>query len=819
MVSEFAVGQGIGNYTLKRIESYRQVQGWYLELEHNKTGARHIHIACPDDNNAFMVTFPTIPQNNTGVAHILEHIVLCGSKKFPVRDPFFSMLPRSLNTFMNAMTSAAWTTYLFSTRNTKDYQNLLEVYLDATFFPNIDELSYKQEAWRFEFENSSDPTTPLEYKGIVFNEMKGAMADPGSRLYQAVGTALFPNITYKNNSGGEPKAIPQLTWQDLKDFHATHYHPSNSYFYTYGNMPLEHTLAIIEKNALSHFDKLNKDWSIPNQTRFTAPVRHEVSYAVAPNEAEGKKAQVVLAWLTAPNFDSYALLCLRILQRVLLANAASPLRKALIESRLGSAMADYSGLNDDPREMVFAVGLKDVDLADEKRIETLILETLHNLVEQGIDERAVDAAIHRFEIESREVSNAGFPFAFRPGFETLGAFLYGGDPLKSLQFDSDLERLQQERRSGRFFEKLIATYLLENPHRATVVLVPDPELNSNEAAEERARLEKIKSALTPEQTEQILQDAARLEAAQNSPHNVDVLPTLELSDVPMRFEDVEHRITQVHAATVGLFPQPTQGLTYIDINFDFSGLENHQKALLPIFAFVLTKIGAGKSNYLELANRVEASTGGVNAAIGFRRAPHDLDTARQSFALSLKTLHRNIDSSFSILLDLFTSPQFDPTHLKNLLSMYKAGLENRVTNAGHVFASRLAEAQISRLGSLRESMEGMTHVRLARELASRDETGLEQLITEFQAIGKALFRAVESRVCVTSEQDQLSGLEERVGALLGALPSQAPQPANELPEIHPLQARARSVATPVAYNVALFKTVPFAHRDAPALMV
>lgn len=210
---QYFVGQTIGGYTLTRVEAYKQVQGWYLELTHQKTGAKHIHIDCPDDNNAFMVTFPTIPQDDTGVAHILEHIVLCGSEKFPVRDPFFSMLPRSLNTFMNAMTSSAWTTYPFSTRNHKDYFNLLEVYLDATFFPNIDEPSYKQEAWRYEFEVGSDPSTPLEYKGIVFNEMKGAMADPGSRLYRAIGAALFPNITYKNNSGGEPKAIPNLTWQ------------------------------------------------------------------------------------------------------------------------------------------------------------------------------------------------------------------------------------------------------------------------------------------------------------------------------------------------------------------------------------------------------------------------------------------------------------------------------------------------------------------------------------------------------------------------------------------------------------------------------
>jgi presequence protease len=819
MNAPYAVGQTIGGYSIARVEAYKQVQGWYLELVHSTTGARHIHVACPDDNNAFMLTFPTIPQDDTGVAHILEHIVLCGSEKFPVRDPFFSMLPRSLNTFMNAMTSSAWTTYPFSTRNQKDYQNLLEVYLDATFFPNIDELAYKQEAWRYEFADGSDPSTPLEYKGIVFNEMKGAMADPASRLYRAVGAALFPNITYKNNSGGEPKAIPSLTWQNLKDFHATHYHPSNSYFYTYGNMPLEPTLAAIEKQVLSRFQKLDKDWSIPNQPRFAAPQRHEVTYAVAPSEAGGKKAQVVVAWLTAPNFDSYAQLCLKVLQRVLLANAASPLRKALIESQLGSAMADYTGLNDDPREMVFSVGLKDVDLADEKRIEALILDTLHQLAEQGVDEAAVDAAIHRFEIEAREVSNAGFPFAFRPGFEVLGAFMYGGDPFKSLQFDSDLEKLQLERQKGKFFENLIRQHLLENPHRATVVLIPDPELNSREEAQEKQDLERIKATLSPSQTAQIVAEAATLEAAQSAAHDVDVLPTLELSDVPMGFEDVSHTVKSISGATVGLFPQPTQGLTYLDFNLDFSGLENHQKALLPIFAFVLTKMGAGKSSYLEMANRIEAFTGGVNAAVGFRRAPNDLETVRQSMALSVKTLHRNVTQTFEILRDLLTSVGYDRTHLKNLLGMYKASLDNRVTSAGHLYAGRLAEAQLSSLGALREAMEGITHVRLARELASRDEDGLENLIVQLQDIGRALFTSAQARVCITTEQNQLEVVERHLTDLLNALPSHNPNQPSSLPDQHPKKPQARSAATPVAYDVAMFKTVPFAHPDAPKLMV
>jgi presequence protease len=817
-MNNYAVGQSIGGYTVTRVQAYKQVQGTYLELIHNQTGAKHMHIACNDDNNAFMVTFPTIPQDDTGVAHILEHIVLCGSEKFPVRDPFFSMLPRSLNTFMNAMTSAAWTTYPFSTRNQKDFFNLLDVYLDATFFPKISEEAYQQEAWRFEFAEGADASTPLEYKGIVFNEMKGGMADAGSRLYRSIGKAIFPNITYGNNSGGEPKAIPDLTWQNLKDFHATHYHPSNSYFYTYGNFDLVSILETIEKNVLNRFSKLEKDWGIPDQPRFNAPRQTEALYAVAPSEASNKKAQVVMSWLTSNITKSAELLSLRVLQRVLLANAASPLRKALIESNIGSALSDATGLNDDPREAVFSVGLKDVDPTDKEKIEHLILETLQAVVESGVDQAAVDAAIHRFEIESREVSNAGFPFAFKPAFDALGAFLYGGDPFASLQFDADLEQLQKERAKGQFFEGLIKRHLLENPHRVTLVLKPDPELNSREEAEEKAKLETIKNQLSKEQIAQLIANATKLEADQNSEQNFDLLPSLELTDVPMNFEDVAHSVETIHGATVGLFAQPTQGLTYLDYNIDFSGLSASHKALLPFFAFVITKMGAGSSSYLEMANRIESFTGGITAGLGFRRAPNDLKIVRQSFALSVKTLHRNLEATIGILKDFLCNTEFDQTHLKNLLGMYKASLDNRLTSAGHMYAARIAEAQLSELGALRETMEGITHVRLARELATRDEAGLESLIIEFKEIIAALFRSGNARICITTDHDQLEHVKTQMTALLAALPAQAPSTSSDLPDLHPRQARAVSVATPVAYDVALFTTVPFAHPDAPKFM-
>src|SRR4029077_18540454 len=418
----------IGGYTIRRREPLDRLGGMYLELQDDRPGARHIHIECKDDNNAFAVFFPTVPKDSTGVAHILEHVVLAGSQRYPVRDPFFSMTRRSLATFMNAMTSADWTMYPFSSRNTKDFMNLLDVYLDATFFPRLSEDSFKQEGIRFEFEDPADPTSGLRYKGVVFNEMKGALASPQSAVSTVTGRALFPGLTYAQISGGDPEHIPDLTCEQLRKFHAVHYHPSNAYFYTYGDQPLETTLDAIERNALSRFERIEVDTSIPDVKRFTKPVRAVEPFPATAGEDNSRKAQALVAWVTVPTGDSFRLLAMKVLSDVLLGNAGSPLRKALIDSKLGTAMADGSGLQDDYRETVFGAGLKDIAPADAEKVERVVMDTLQQLVDHGLDKAQVDAAIHRLEFEKRERSNAGFPYALKVLFNFVGTYYYGGAP-------------------------------------------------------------------------------------------------------------------------------------------------------------------------------------------------------------------------------------------------------------------------------------------------------------------------------------------------------------------------------------------------------
>lgn len=811
--------QKIGNYRVLEVRELPHLRGQYVRLLHEPTGAQHIHIACPDDNNAFCVSFPTVPQDSTGIAHILEHIVLAGSERYPVRDPFFSMLPRSLATFMNALTYPDRTAYPFSTRVEKDYYNLLEVYLDACFFPRIDYEAFRQEGWRYQFAELENPGSPLQYGGVVFNEMKGMMATPAYVMFRNLGQAVFPGLTYANNSGGDPRHIPELTWEALKDFHARHYHPSNAYFYTYGNLPLEKTLAAIERYALARFGRIDPGTAIPDQERFSAPRRHEAVYPLAPSENPDKKSQVLVAWLTAFVGDVVEVLGLSVLQRVLLANAASPLRKALLESKVGEALADSTGFNTVFREAVFAAGLKGVNPEDADRVEGLILDTLRELVRSGVDQAMVDAAIHRLELESREVSNQGFPYALKVFFQLSGPYLHGGDPYLALQFDAALERLQAERAKGLFFENLIRKHFLDNPHRATIVLKPDQTLTERQEREEREKLERVRASLSEAEARRVVEEAKALKQRQEAKEDRSVLPTLELADIPMGFEDVPHAVKVVQGATVGLFPQPTNGISYLDLSFDFAGLPERYLELLPLFAFVVTRMGGGKSDYLEMAARVEAHTGGLSAGASLRSLPEDFSAFRRSFGLSGKALYRNHAEFFAILHDLLTALRWDRAHLKNLLGQLKASYEAQVVQAGHVYAMRLAARQFGGVAALRERLEGLSQVATLKRLAALDEAGLSGLLDDLEALRQHLFRRGGLRVCVTAEEAVLLELEERLEPLLAALPAGvgvAGAGEGSLPGKR-LVPQARTTAVAVAYDAKLFQTVPYTHPDAPAL--
>jgi presequence protease len=803
-------------YVVRRTEHLKYLDGTYIELTHRRTGARHVHVACGDDNNAFCALFPTVPKDSTGIAHILEHLVLQGSERFPVKDPFFAMIPRSLSTFMNALTFPDATAYPFSTRNLKDFYNLLDVYLDAVFFPKMSEPSFKQDGHHLEFEDPEDLSTPLVIKGVVFNEMKGAMAEPARAMWRAIGQNLFPDLTYAHNSGGSPEEIPNLEYEATKRFHATHYHPSNGFFYSYGTLDLETLLRRLDQ-TLSRFEPIEIDTAIPDQKNFTAPVEVTEPYPLAPEEDPARRSQALIAWKTALVTDSFEVLALNVCESVLLGNAASPLRKALMDSGLGETLADGAGFDTGYRESVFAAGLKGIAQHDAPKVFEIVHSMLQRVVEEGVDPKKVDAAIHQLEIDSREINHRPYPYGLKLFFNLSGAYVRGGDPYRSVQFDEDVARLQEERGKGRFFEDLIRKWLVDNPHHVRVLLVPDQNLDRQKSEEERAKLAAVRRRMTEHQAARIVEDTRALKARHEAKQDLSVLPTLELSDIPMTFEDVGHSIEEIGGARVGFFPQPTNGLTYIDIRADFSALPGRLKDRLPVFSYVLTRSGAGKFDYAEMAGRIDSYTGGVHAGPGIRVSPGQIF---QNFTLSGMALQRNHRPFIEILTDIATGAVFTADRTKELIAEQKSHSESSVIGAGHHYAAQLAASQLSPAGALRERLGGLAQLTLLKELASMNTGQVDDLIAGLQAIADHLFRSPGLNICITSEESSFEELRDSIKEMLEAF-SSAPRPPAppEPPSPAALGPQARTTSVPVAYNAKAIATVPFTHPDSPALLV
>lgn len=817
-LEEFQVGEKIGSYEVLRKEPLPHLKGTFYRLVHSPTGARHIHIAFPDDNNAFCVIFPTLPSDSSGAPHILEHVVLAGSKKYPVRDPFFSMMTRSLKTFMNALTSSDGTAYPFSTRNEKDFYNLLSIYLDATLFPLITEDTFRQEGHRLEFEVTDDPSSGLKFKGVVFNEMKAQHATAPYIMFRTVARSVLPDLPYAYHSGGDPDVMPDLTWKQLRAFHARHYHPSNGFFFTSGDLPLSRTLAQIDEFALSRFEPIEVDVKLDPQPRFDAPREVSATYPLSKDEETKKKSQASVAWLTTETSDTFQVIALSVLDQILLGNDASPLKKALISSGLGDALADGTGFYSSFKEAPIAVGLKGIDASQAQAVESIILETLETLVKEGIPRDQIDAAIHQYEIATREVTNAHFPYSLRLFFQLSGLYVHGGDPYRALQFDDDIERLRAEVESGPFFEELIRRWLLDNTHRVRILLEPDQELEARRISKEQTRLAEIETALTDEQKHDLVETGLRLKASQDRKEDLSVLPTLELSDVPLTFDDVPGAQTKTEDGHIGLYEQPTNGLSYLTIHFDGSKLPERLVDRLALFAYVLPRTGAKQLDYAQMATRIDSVTGGISAS-PMAKSLADGSEFAIALAVSGKALVRNNGPFVEVLGDLLTGATFEPKRLGELIAEYRTQKQSSVVFGGDFYARLMAASRHSPVVAMNERLSGLTQLAELKRLADLDEEGLKKVALELEEVRDILFAKGGIRMCITSDETGLSELGGLTSSLVQSLKS--PRDDLQLFESGPAPGdhSARTTSVPVAYTAKTFPTVGYTHPDAPYLLV
>ncbi|KPA17250.1 presequence protease [Candidatus Magnetomorum sp. HK-1] len=812
-------GKIFHNFLVEQIVDIKEMSVICYVLKHEKTNSKYFHISNNDPENTFSVAFKTVPYDDTGVAHILEHTALCGSLKYPVRDPFFSMIKRSLKSFMNAFTASDWTMYPFSTQNLKDYYNLMDVYLDAAFFPKLSELSFKQEGHRLELEKNGE----LVYKGIVYNEMKGAMSSPSQIMGRSIMNALYPTTTYSFNSGGAPEKIPELTYEAFKAFHQRYYHPSNAFFYSYGNFSLITHLKHVNENVLSKFNCIDPKTDVPQEPRWDTPREKRKKYPLSKNEKPEKKAQICLAWLLTGIDDAYMVLCLSLLEQIILGNSASPLRKALIDSALGDALSDGTGFDPEMRDTMFACGLKNVQIKDADAIEKIIFDVFHDLVKNGIDKKLIDTAIHQLEFHRKEVTNHPYPYGIKLLLHVCGPWFHINDPISPLLIEKDLEQLHKDLKSGPFFESLIEKFFINNPHRVRFILEPDQEMQQKEDQNIRSLLEKKKQELSEKQVDSINNDTKKLELLQDGPEDLSCLPTLTVKDIPPEIVVVSpnQSISDDH---ITCYEQPTRGIVYFVSSQEINILPEKYIKLIPFFCYAFSRVGTKDYDYVDLARRIDRYTGGIGISSVIRKPLSDDIDPMAFINLNAKCLTRNIDPMFDILNGLFFRFDFSDTQrLKNLLLQLKSGFESGIVSNGHQYAVGISSRKMSVTRALDEQWHGISQLKfLKQQTKDLSEKKLNKLADDLNEMAGLLFSKKQIHLSTIGDSDSLGQIMEPIKDFQKNIPEQAlytPLIKGMKNVFSGPRHEAWTTATSVSFVAQSFLGVRRTHPDAPVMAV
>lgn len=801
-----------------RVESIESLGIEVSEYKH-ATGLRHYHIGSSHNENVFLIGFKTVPTDSKGVAHILEHTLLCGSKKFPVRDPFFMMTRRSLNTFMNAMTSSDWTAYPFASQNKKDFFNLLEVYLDAVFFSRLDELDFQQEGHRTEFSEPNNPNSDLEYKGVVYNEMKGAMSSAVSQLWQTLTRYLFPETTYHFNSGGEPESIPDLSYDELLAFYRKHYHPSNAIIMTFGDIPPADLQKVFEQNALKDFKLQDHNIQIMDEKRYYSPLRVEEGYALEQDDIKGKTHHV-MAWLLGNSNDLDALLEANLLSRVLLDNSASPLRHVLETTKLGTAPSPLCGLEDSNREISFMCGLEGSEPEAAAEFEKLVLNLLSDVANNGVPQSLIDAQLHQLELQQREIGGDSYPYGLNLIISALGAAIHSADPLALLNIDAGLEKLREKVKQPDFIQKQVKA-LLDNPHRVRLTLRPDRALAKNRDKSEKQRLENIKLALSEVEKQKIIERTAILRARQEQQDDVSILPQVTLSDVP---EDILFPESQPINAKLPLtvYHQGTNGLVYHQIIMPLPALTSYEQRLLPFYSYALTELGCGSRSYQENQQYQAEISGGISAFVAIRGMPDNEQETAGFFTLSGKALASKQELLLELLKDSLQKVRFDELErIRELISQIRTRIEQSLTGQGHSLAMMAAVAGMSPAAELSHRIKGLESVSFYKELDSKiaDQQQLSNLANDLINIHTKILKMPPKFLAVAEAENEQSALQKLEQLWQVEQKTINPKEVFSLPPQRNQVKQAWITSTQVSFCAKAYPTVAVEHPDAAPLTV
>ncbi|RYP45716.1 hypothetical protein DL769_011443 [Monosporascus sp. CRB-8-3] len=807
-------GEKLHGFTLLRAKHVPELELTALHLKHDKTGADYLHIARDDSNNVFSIGFKTNPPDDTGVPHILEHTTLCGSEKYPIRDPFFKMLPRTLSNFMNAFTASDHTYYPFATTNAQDFQNLMSVYLDATLHPLLKETDFTQEGWRIGPENpqvaaAEGEATPddskLVFKGVVYNEMKGQMSDAGYLFYIRFQDHIFPSI---NNSGGDPKKITDLTYEQLKKFHAEHYHPSNAKLITYGDMPLADHLKEID-TRIEVFERIQADLESKTPVNLTdGPRTVTVFGPVDPLADPDKQYKTSVSWITGDTTDVLESFSLALLSSLLMDGYGSPLYKGLVESGLGTDWSPNSGYDSSAITGIFSVGLTGVARENVEKVKDEVQKILREVREEGFERSKIDGYLHQLELSLKhKTANFGISVLHR----LKGKWFNGADPFKSLAWNNTVAAFEAKLAEGGYLEGLMDKYLL-NDNTLTFTMAPSETFGADLAKEEDERLaskiiEAAREAGGEQEARKFFEQRELdllVEQGKSSTQDLSCLPTVHVRDIPRRKEPVVVRDEVAHGTAIQWREAPTNGLTYFRAINKLENLPDELRVLIPLFADSIMRLGTKDMTMEQLEDLIKLKTGGLSVGYHSTPSPTDFQQASEGLVFTGMALDRNVPAMFDLIRKLVLETNFDSPEaalrIRQLLEASADGVVNDIASSGHAFARRYAESSLTRNAYLGEQVGGLSQVKLITSLASRPQSDqYEDVIEKLKQIQNFALAGDNMRTALTCGSDSSQDVSKALSEFMAARPT---EPISFSPAA-PKQSLARDIKAffPLPYQV------------------
>ncbi|XP_074330448.1 presequence protease 1, chloroplastic/mitochondrial-like [Apium graveolens] len=773
--------------------------------KHKKTGAEVMSVSNDDENKVFGVVFRTPPKDSTGIPHILEHSVLCGSRKYPLKEPFVELLKGSLHTFLNAFTYPDRTCYPVASTNAKDFYNLVDVYLDAVFFPKcVDDVqTFQQEGWHYEL---NDPSEDITFKGVVFNEMKGVYSQPDNILGRSSQQAVFPDNTYGVDSGGDPLVIPKLTFDEFKEFHRKYYHPSNARIWFYGDDdPIERLRILSEYLDMFDASSAASESIIKPQTLFKEPKRIVEKYPAAEGGELKKKHMVCLNWLISDKpLDLETELALGFLDHLLLGTPASPLRKILLESSLGEAIVG-GGVEDELLQPQFSIGLKGVSEEDIQKVEDLVMDTLKSLAEKGFNTEAVEASMNTIEFSLRENNTGSFPRGLALMLRSMGKWIYDMDPFEPLKYQKPLMALKTriaEEGSKAVFAPLIEKFILNNPHRVTIEMQPDPEKASRDEEAEREILKKLKASMTEADLAELARATQDLRLKQETPDPPEALksvPSLSLQDIPKKPIEIPIEIGDINGVKVLQHDLFTNDVLYSEVVFDMSSLKQELLPLVPLFCQSLMEMGTKDMDFVQLNQLIGRKTGGISVYPFTSSVRGKVDPCSHIIVRG-KAMSGRTEDMFNLINRIIQDVQFtDQKRFKQFVSQSKARMENRLRGGGHGIAAARMGAKLNVAGWIGEQMGGVSYLEYLQSLEEKIDLDWNDISSSLEEIRKCLFSKEGCLINLTADGENLTKSEKYVAKFLDSLPRSSLAKSESWNARLPLTSEAIVIPTQVNY--------------------